>query len=128
MGTPAGYAPPEQFAGQATPTSDIYALGATLHHLITGKHPLKATVPFQFVSIRERGPELSPALDAVLLEMVRIDASLRPSVEDVKTRFERLSGTQVAHTAFVRATALRSSPLASWCRPASVAPRPAASI
>ena len=100
MGT-RGYAPPEQFAGQATPTSDIYALGATLHHLITGKHPLKATVPFQFVSIRERRPELSPALDAVLLEMVRIDASLRPSAEDVKTRFERLSGTQVAHTAFV---------------------------
>lgn len=100
MGT-RGYAPPEQFAGQATPTSDIYALGATLHHLLTGQHPLKAAVPFQFPSIRERRPELPASLDALLLEMVRIDASQRPSAQEVRKRFERLSGTQVAQNAFV---------------------------
>ena len=38
IGTP-GYAPPEQYQGLATPASDIYALGATLHHLLTGRDP-----------------------------------------------------------------------------------------
>jgi serine/threonine protein kinase len=34
-----GYMPPEQFNGKATPTSDLYSLGATLIYLVTGQHP-----------------------------------------------------------------------------------------
>ena len=34
-----GYAPLEQFGGRATPASDLYALGATLIHLLTGVAP-----------------------------------------------------------------------------------------
>lgn len=34
-----GYMPPEQFGGRAFPASDLYGLGATLIHLVTGKHP-----------------------------------------------------------------------------------------
>ncbi len=34
-----GYAPPELFAGKATPASDLYSLGATMFHLLTGKDP-----------------------------------------------------------------------------------------
>jgi serine/threonine protein kinase len=34
-----GYAPLEQFGGRATPASDLYALGATLIHLLTGIAP-----------------------------------------------------------------------------------------
>jgi serine/threonine protein kinase len=34
-----GYMPPEQFGGNTTPASDIYALGATLIYLVTGQHP-----------------------------------------------------------------------------------------
>ena len=34
-----GYMPFEQFGGQATPASDLYALGATLIYLATGHHP-----------------------------------------------------------------------------------------
>ncbi|MEQ8541975.1 MAG: serine/threonine protein kinase, partial [Coleofasciculus sp. D1-CHI-01] len=34
-----GYAPLEQFWGQAVPASDLYALGATLIHLLTGTAP-----------------------------------------------------------------------------------------
>ena len=34
-----GYAPVEQFGGRTVPASDLYALGATLIHLATGKIP-----------------------------------------------------------------------------------------
>ncbi|MGC1394104.1 MAG: serine/threonine-protein kinase [Coleofasciculaceae cyanobacterium] len=34
-----GYAPMEQFGGRAVPASDLYALGATLIHLLTGISP-----------------------------------------------------------------------------------------
>jgi len=50
IGTP-GYAPPEQYQGLATPQSDIYALGATLHHLLTGRDPTEE-MPFSFPPAR----------------------------------------------------------------------------
>ncbi len=34
-----GYAPYEQFMGHASPASDLYALGATFLHLVTGRAP-----------------------------------------------------------------------------------------
>jgi tRNA A-37 threonylcarbamoyl transferase component Bud32 len=42
-----GYAPPEQYHGDASPQGDIYALGATLHHLLTGHDP-RIEPPFSF--------------------------------------------------------------------------------
>ena len=57
LGTP-GYASPEQYGGngQSTPRSDIYCLGATLHHLITGRNPSPA--PFNFPKITQCRPSL----------------------------------------------------------------------
>ncbi len=34
-----GYAPPEQILGHAAPASDLFALGATALHLLTGRNP-----------------------------------------------------------------------------------------
>jgi outer membrane protein assembly factor BamB/tRNA A-37 threonylcarbamoyl transferase component Bud32 len=42
-----GYSAPEQYKGDANPRSDIYALGATFHHLLTRKDPRTET-PFTF--------------------------------------------------------------------------------
>ena len=57
LGTP-GYASPEQYGGngQSTPKSDIYCLGATLHHLITGRNP--SVTPFNFPKIIQCRPTL----------------------------------------------------------------------
>ena len=57
IGTP-GYAPPEQYQGLATRESDIYALGATLHHMVTGRDP-RDEVPFSFPPVQSLKPSVS---------------------------------------------------------------------
>jgi serine/threonine-protein kinase len=62
----AGYAPPEQYGkGQTDARSDLYALGATLHQLLTGRDP--ALMPFQFQSVRSLNPGVSAAAEQVIL-------------------------------------------------------------
>jgi serine/threonine protein kinase len=57
IGTP-GYAPPEQYQGIATPQSDIFALGATLHHMLTGRDP-RLEPPFSFPPVYALRPDIS---------------------------------------------------------------------
>ncbi len=62
-----GYAPPEQYRGVLSPLIDIYALGATLHHVLTKKDPRKEP-PFSFHErpIRQYNPEVPPALERII--------------------------------------------------------------
>jgi serine/threonine protein kinase len=57
-----GYSPPEQYWGAADPRSDIYALGATIHFLLTGEHPMALHV----VSPKAILPTVSQHLDQVV--------------------------------------------------------------
>ncbi|MDR2665409.1 MAG: serine/threonine protein kinase [Oscillospiraceae bacterium] len=65
LGT-AGYAAPEQFGGygQSDPRTDIYCLGATMHHLLTGTDPSKP--PFERLPLREENPMLSAGLEHIV--------------------------------------------------------------
>lgn len=62
-----GYSPPEQYRGEATPLADIYALGATLHHLLTRRDP-RLEPPFSFGErpIRNFNPDVPPALEDII--------------------------------------------------------------
>lgn len=55
-----GYTPMEQFGGRAVPASDLYALGATLIHLVTGTAP--ADLPQKNLQIQFADVSLSPDL------------------------------------------------------------------
>jgi len=69
-----GYAPPELFAGQAEPRSDIYSLGATMFHLLTGVDPRdQPLLIFDFTrnpTPRQLNPELTPEMERILMRAV----------------------------------------------------------
>jgi len=77
-GTPE-YAPPEQYdlgPGHTDPRSDIYSLGATLYHALTGQAPPTATQrmasPSSFTPPRRVNATVSPATEAVVLKAMAI--------------------------------------------------------
>ena len=63
-----GYAAPEQFGGmgQTDARTDIYCLGATLYHLVTGCNPSEP--PYEMKPIREINPSLSGGLERIILK------------------------------------------------------------
>jgi eukaryotic-like serine/threonine-protein kinase len=70
MGTP-GYAPPEQYRGDVSPASDIYALGATMHHLLSGRDP-RGQKPFEFPPLKQLIPKISEQTAAIVHHALQI--------------------------------------------------------
>lgn len=73
-----GYSPPEQYRGQAEPAGDIYALGATLHHLLTQQDP-RLEPPFTFAErpIRDVNPNISATFEAIIMRCLAYDPKER---------------------------------------------------
>ncbi len=67
-----GYAPPEQYSGQTDARSDIYALGMTMHHLLTGIDPRTGEA---YAPVRMWNPELSEGIEMI------IDKCVQPAAE-----------------------------------------------
>lgn len=63
-----GYAAPEQFGGmgQTDARTDIYCLGATLYHLVTGCNPCEP--PYEILPIRSINPQLSSGLERIIIK------------------------------------------------------------
>ncbi len=68
-----GYAPPEQYSGQTDPRSDIFALGMTMHHLLTGVDPRNGE---PYAPVRQWNPELSEGIEII------IDRCVQPALEN----------------------------------------------
>lgn len=72
-----GYAAPEQFGGmgQTDARTDIYCLGATLYHLVTGRNPSEP--PYEMRPIRDINPSLSSGLERIILKCTKRDPNHR---------------------------------------------------
>jgi outer membrane protein assembly factor BamB/tRNA A-37 threonylcarbamoyl transferase component Bud32 len=73
-----GYSPPEQYRGEAGPISDIYALGATLHHLLTRRDP-RIEPPFTWADrpVRQINPAVPEALDQLIMKSLSYEPEQR---------------------------------------------------
>ncbi len=69
-----GYAPPEQYTGQTDARSDIYALGMTMHHLLTGVDPGNGG-PCK--PVRQLNPGLSEGIETIIAKCVEPAAENR---------------------------------------------------
>jgi len=83
MGTPE-YAPPEQYdstAGHTDPRSDIYSLGATLHHALTGQAPPTAPQrvvnPAVLAPMRKLNPRVSAQAEAAVSKAIDLQPAAR---------------------------------------------------
>ena len=69
-----GYAPPELFGGRVEPRSDVYSLGATMFHLLTGSDPQdNPLLIFDFAKNprpRQIAPSISSEMEQILMRAV----------------------------------------------------------
>lgn len=83
VGTP-GYASPEHYGkGQTDERSDLYSLGATMHHLLTDRDPAES--PFSFPPPRQVIPGISSGVSDVVMRALALDPDRRfPSAEAMR--------------------------------------------
>src|SRR6267378_3564817 len=96
------YMSPEQLRGKSADVrSDIYAVGAVLYEMVTGKHPYAGTSGPQLIAqILDRPPspptsrnrKISPVLEAIILKAMDRDPDRRyQSAREMRIDLERLS-------------------------------------
>lgn len=92
-----GYAAPEQFGGmgQTDARTDIYCLGATMYHLVTGHNP--STPPYEMYPITHWNPNLSTGLEKIILKCTQRNPQDRfQSVRELKYALEHYRDLDVA--------------------------------
>lgn len=87
-----GYAAPEQFGGrgQTDARTDIYGLGMTMYHLITGVNP--SLPPFEFKSPRYYRKDISVGLERIIMKCIEIERENRyQSAMDLLNDLDKLN-------------------------------------
>jgi serine/threonine-protein kinase len=101
-----GYAPPELFSGRADPRVDIYSLGATMFHLLTGADPQdNPLLIFDFAKNprpRQINPGLSSEMERILMRAVEYKPEHRfqsgaEMREVLSSHLEKLRSGQVTY-------------------------------
>jgi eukaryotic-like serine/threonine-protein kinase len=133
LGTP-GYAPPEQYQGNADPRSDLYALGATLHHLLTNRDPRNYT-PFTYAPVRTLNPQVSPETERLVTRAVNNDITqryqsamaMKRDVDDILLKRFGVSGNIGSYTLGTSGpmAAAGAVSAATYANPATYANQPA---
>ncbi len=93
-----GYAAPEQFGGmgQTDARTDVYNLGATIYHLVTGRNPSEP--PYEIRPIQEANPALSSGLQEIISKAVRPNPADRfQSAEEMLYALEHFEELDAAY-------------------------------
>lgn len=107
LGTPE-YAPPEQYGASVDhtgPPSDLYSLGATLYHALTGQSPPTATermaIPDQFIPLRNLAPNVSVGTEKVVMKALELSVPMRwQTASEMATAFTN-SGDMVSQASTI---------------------------
>ncbi|HEY9638449.1 MAG TPA: serine/threonine-protein kinase [Coleofasciculaceae cyanobacterium] len=100
-----GYIPLEQFGGRATPASDLYALGATLIHLLTGIAP--ADLPYHNSRLQfSELVSLNPGFIRWLEQLTQPNPEQR--ISTAKQALKTLKENHAASTSLIRSQPKKS--------------------
>lgn len=117
MGTPE-YAPPEQYdvqGGHTDPRSDVYGLGATIYHALSGQVPPTATQrivnPGKLAPIRTLRPEVSPHVEAAVTRALELQPEARfKNAREMQSALTGKVAVAPLHSPTVKAAAFEPSP------------------
>jgi tRNA A-37 threonylcarbamoyl transferase component Bud32 len=73
-----GYAPPELFSGRVQPASDVYSLGATMFHLLTGADPQDNPLLIFDFSKNPRPRQIAPSISSEMEHILMRAVEYRP--------------------------------------------------
>ena len=110
IGTPS-YMAPEVVRGQeATPASDVYALGAVMYECVCGRPPFVAAAPAALLVAILDGeyppPSCTGGLRDLIVQMLDPDPHRRPSAQDLLTRLAQIRTTMTPQAVGCDATAV----------------------
>jgi tetratricopeptide (TPR) repeat protein len=116
------YMPPEQaMGGEVTAKTDLYSLGAMLYEMVTGRPPFVGDDAYAIigqqintppVSPSWHRPEITPALEAIILQLLEKDPKRRPaSAAHVRQALESIKAGTISQAPKQEAPAVAGSPL-----------------
>lgn len=73
-----GYAPPELFSGRVQPASDVYSLGATIFHLLTGSDPQDNPLLIFDFSKNPRPRQIQPSISSEMEQILMRTVEYKP--------------------------------------------------